>query len=91
VVERRARESSLAEALDAGRRELAAAGVEPEYLEARNPEDLTSVEVLDERPVLIAVAARIGEARLIDNLTVWPKGTPSGDTEHGNANTEAQT
>ena len=91
VVERRAHEGSLADALNAGRRELVAAGVEPEYLEARNPEDLALVEILDERPVLIAVAARIGEARLIDNLTVWPKGTPSGDTEYGNADTEAQT
>ena len=40
--------------------ELAAAGVEPEYLEARDPDDLSKVAELNGRPVLIAVAARVG-------------------------------
>ncbi len=69
-VERRAGESSLEDALEAGRRELAAAGVEPEYLEARDAENLTPVAELDGRPVLIAVAATVGPARLIDNVTI---------------------
>ena len=70
VVEAEAAAGSLAAALDAGRRELAAAGIEPEYLEARDPDDLTPVEVLSDRPVLVAVAARIGDARLIDNVLI---------------------
>jgi len=63
---------SLAPALEAGRRELAAAGIEPEYLEARDAADLTPVAVLGERPVLVAVAARVGAARLIDNVVIEP-------------------
>jgi pantoate--beta-alanine ligase len=63
-----------AETLDAGlaaaRAELAAAAIEPEYLEARDAETLEPVEGLAGRPVLIALAARVGSARLIDNVTV---------------------
>jgi pantoate--beta-alanine ligase len=62
--------ASTAEALAAGRAELAVAGIEPEYLEARDADDLTPVERFDARPVLIAVAARVGRARLIDNLVI---------------------
>jgi pantoate--beta-alanine ligase len=57
-------------ALEAARTELQRAGIEPEYLEARDPEDLTPVESLNGRPVLVAVAARVGGARLIDNLVI---------------------
>jgi pantoate--beta-alanine ligase len=60
-------------ALAAGRRVLAAAGIEPEYLEARYADDLTPAESFNGRPVLVAVAARVGPARLIDNVVV---GTP---------------
>ncbi|HEU5142485.1 MAG TPA: pantoate--beta-alanine ligase [Solirubrobacterales bacterium] len=70
TVEREARAGTLAAALEAGRSELAAAGIEPEYLEARDPEDLTPVERLEGRPVLVAVAARVGDARLIDNVLI---------------------
>jgi pantoate--beta-alanine ligase len=70
AVEREAQSESLPAALEAGRSELAAAGLEPEYLEARDPEDLTPVERLNGRPVLIAVAARVGDARLIDNVLI---------------------
>lgn len=70
AVEREAGAGSLAAALEAGRRELAAAGIEPEYLEACDPEDLTPVERLEGRPVLVAVAARVGDARLIDNVLI---------------------
>jgi pantoate--beta-alanine ligase len=62
----------LAAALDAARGVLGNAGVEPEYLEARDAEDLTPVVELAGRPVLIAVAARLGGARLIDNVVVKP-------------------
>jgi pantoate--beta-alanine ligase len=58
--------------LKAAHRELAAAGIEPEYLEARDAETLASVEELADRPVLVAVAARVGTARLIDNVLIQP-------------------
>jgi pantoate--beta-alanine ligase len=68
AAERRAREDSLAAGIEAARAELAAAGIEPEYLEARDPDDLTPVAELNGSPVLLAVAARVGGARLIDNV-----------------------
>jgi pantoate--beta-alanine ligase len=61
---------SLQGALAAARAELERAGVEPEYLEARDPEDLSPVESFNGRPVLVAVAARVGPARLIDNVVI---------------------
>jgi pantoate--beta-alanine ligase len=63
-------ETSLERILDAARGQLAEAGIEPEYLEARDAEDLTPVAALNGRPVLIAVAARVGPARLIDNTVI---------------------
>ncbi|MGH2950567.1 MAG: pantoate--beta-alanine ligase, partial [Solirubrobacterales bacterium] len=62
--------ASVAEALDAARAELAAAGIEPEYLEARDADDLSPIEAFNGRPVLVAVAAQVGRARLIDNLVI---------------------
>ena len=49
-----------------------AAGIEPEYLEARDAETLHPVAELNGRPVLVAVAARVGGARLIDNVLIQP-------------------
>ena len=66
------RAGSLAAGLDAARRELAAAAIEPEYLEARDAETLEPVDRLADRPVLVAVAARVGAARLIDNVLIQP-------------------
>lgn len=66
------RAGSLSAGLEAARRELAAAGIEPEYLEARDAENLTPVAELQERPVLIAVAAQVGGTRLIDNVLIQP-------------------
>ena len=57
-------------ALAAARAELERAGVEPEYLEARDAEGLTPAKSLNGRPVLVAVAAQVGRARLIDNLVI---------------------
>jgi pantoate--beta-alanine ligase len=57
-------------ALDAARAELERSGIEPEYLEARDAEGLAPAESLNGRPVLVAVAARVGQARLIDNLVI---------------------
>jgi len=52
--------------LDAARDVLSGAGIDPEYLELRSPEDLTELDHLD-GAALLAVAAQIGRARLIDN------------------------
>jgi pantoate--beta-alanine ligase len=52
--------------LAAARAELAAAEVEPEYLELRSADDLSPVERVN-GSTLLAVAARVGDARLIDN------------------------
>jgi pantoate--beta-alanine ligase len=58
-------------ALARAREELEKAGIEPEYLEARDAEDLTPARSLSNgRPVLVAVAARVGKARLIDNTVI---------------------
>jgi pantoate--beta-alanine ligase len=62
--------ASPAEALAVAREELAAAGIEPEYLEARDAETLEPVDGFNGRPVLVAVAARLGKARLIDNVVI---------------------
>jgi len=72
VVERGTHEGSLAAGIEAGRRVLEAAGVEPEYLEARDAESLEPASVLNGAPVLVAVAAQVGAARLIDNVLIRP-------------------
>jgi pantoate--beta-alanine ligase len=75
AAERGAHEESLQAGLDAARRELEAAGIEPEYLEARDAEGLWPVAALNGRTVLVAVAARVGGARLIDNVLIRPMTT----------------
>ena len=52
--------------------DLRNAGIEPEYVEARDAEDLSPVAELNGRPVLVAVAAQVGRARLIDNVVIEP-------------------
>lgn len=51
---------------------LSESGIEAEYLEARDPDSLEPVSELTNRPVLIALAAQVGPARLIDNLIFDP-------------------
>jgi pantoate--beta-alanine ligase len=68
----------LEAALDAARAELRRAGLEPEYLEARDAEDLTPANDLNGRPVLVALAARVGRARLIDNTVIGTEMEVSG-------------
>jgi pantoate--beta-alanine ligase len=64
---------SIEAGLTAARIELAAAAIEPEYLEARDAVTLEPAERLRAgHPVLIAVAAQVGGARLIDNVLVEP-------------------
>ncbi len=52
--------------LAAARAVLDAAGIVPEYLELRHPDDLSEADRVA-GPALLAVAARVGSARLIDN------------------------
>jgi pantoate--beta-alanine ligase len=72
AAERGTHAGSLGMGLEAAHRELDAAGIEPEYLEARDAETLAPVKELSDRPVLVAVAARVGAARLIDNVLIHP-------------------
>jgi pantoate--beta-alanine ligase len=53
--------------LAAARAVLDSAGIQPEYLELRSAEDLSPVERVN-GSTLLAVAARVGRARLIDNV-----------------------
>ncbi|HLM08237.1 MAG TPA: pantoate--beta-alanine ligase [Thermoleophilaceae bacterium] len=59
--------------LAAARAELERAGLDPEYLELRSAGDLSPVERVN-GSALLAVAARVGKARLIDNTIL--KGDP---------------
>jgi pantoate--beta-alanine ligase len=49
-------------------------GVEPEYLALVDPDSFQPITTVDDR-VLVAVAARIGATRLIDNTIVQPAAT----------------
>jgi len=66
-------ERSASAVLRAARAELRESGVEPEYLELRSASDLAPVERVN-GSTLLAVAARVGRARLIDNKVLG--GTP---------------
>ena len=67
-------ERSGAAALAAARDELRRHRIDPDYLAVVDPQTLTAVERI-EGPVLVAVAARVGPARLIDNVLATPDGT----------------
>jgi pantoate--beta-alanine ligase len=67
AIERGERDPSVAEA--AGRAAMAAEGVDPEYLAVVDPETLEGVAEIAGR-LLVVVAARVGPARLIDNLLI---------------------
>ena len=58
--------TDAAAVLAAARAELDRAGIEPEYLELRSASDLSEVDRVS-GATLLAVAARVGKARLIDN------------------------
>jgi pantoate--beta-alanine ligase len=68
-------ETSTDALVEVTRKELRDAGIEPEYVEARSAEDLSPIAELNGRPVLVAVAARVGRARLIDNVLIAPPTT----------------
>ena len=50
-----------------GRAAMAGLGVEPEYLELVTPDTFAPVTNVGDEQVLVAVAARVGDVRLIDN------------------------
>ncbi len=62
-------ETSAEVVLGAARTVLSAAGIQPEYVELRSAEDLRALDRVDEA-ALLAIAARVGSARLIDNRTL---------------------
>ncbi|HEY5261948.1 MAG TPA: pantoate--beta-alanine ligase [Solirubrobacteraceae bacterium] len=64
-------ERSAEELLRVAREAMAAFNLQPEYLALVDPHTLEPVARLDE-PALLAVAARIGDTRLIDNTTLQP-------------------
>jgi pantoate--beta-alanine ligase len=51
--------------------------VEPEYLALVDPDSFSAVQQVNGR-VLVAVAARIGATRLIDNTIIHTAATPDG-------------
>jgi pantoate--beta-alanine ligase len=55
---------------------MAPLGVEPEYLALVDPETFSPVSSID-GDVLVAVAARVGPTRLIDNTLITPNGRPA--------------
>jgi pantoate--beta-alanine ligase len=62
------RGEALASVLDGGRVAIERAGFMLDYLEARNAETLHPIASVEEAPVRLLVAARIGKTRLIDNV-----------------------
>ena len=57
---------------------LREAGVEPEYVAIVDPDTLQDVDALDGEAML-AIAARVGAVRLIDNTTLHPAPAPDAD------------
>lgn len=55
------------------RTELKAVHIQAEYIEVVDYETLLPVNVPFERPVVLAVAAQVGRARLIDNILIMPQ------------------
>jgi len=68
--ERIARGELIAPVIDEGAAAIESAGFVLDYLEARHADSLEPVASLDEGPIRLLVAARLGRTRLIDNLAV---------------------
>jgi pantoate--beta-alanine ligase len=56
--------------LDEGGAAIERAGFVLDYFEARHAETLQPVASLEDGPIRLLVAARIGKTRLIDNIAV---------------------
>jgi pantoate--beta-alanine ligase len=72
-------ERSAEALLDVACAAMLARGVQPEYLELVDPESLLPIRELSQE-ALLAVAARLGETRLIDNAILRPAATREEDT-----------
>ncbi len=57
--------------------QVVATGGEVEYVTLADAQEAESIDMLD-RAAFLAVAARVGDVRLIDNVILWPDG--SSDT-----------
>jgi pantoate--beta-alanine ligase len=75
AAERAATGERSAEALLSAVRE-AIVPIEPEYMALVDPDTLEPIMQLDE-PALLAVAARVGDTRLIDNVILQPVAVPT--------------
>jgi pantoate--beta-alanine ligase len=60
----------LAAAMEAGREAITGAGFQLDYFEARHAQTLAPVTSIEEGPIRILVAAKLGATRLIDNIGV---------------------
>jgi pantoate--beta-alanine ligase len=69
-------ERDMRHAIHEARRILSEAGIDPEYFEAVSADTLDPVAHLDGR-TLVAIAARVGDVRLIDNVIVSPPAAAS--------------
>ena len=69
-------ERDAAAAVARGHAVLAAAGIEPEYLTVADPATLEPLERVADG-ALVLVAARVGPARLIDNVLIEQVATPA--------------
>ena len=67
-------ERDAAAIVSAARAALVESGIEPEYLELVSTETLAPVDRVGDNDVLVAVAARVGPARLIDNIIIHANG-----------------
>jgi pantoate--beta-alanine ligase len=67
-------ERDAAAIVSAARSALVESGIEPEYLELVSTETLAPVDRVGDADVLVAVAARVGPARLIDNIIIRANG-----------------
>jgi pantoate--beta-alanine ligase len=71
--------------VDAAREAMRPFDVEPEYVALVDPQTLEPVEALDGE-ALLALAARVGSVRLIDNTILQPQETPAtGQQSQGEA------
>ncbi len=61
---------SIAEAMAKGRDAIERAGFKVDYLEARHTETLAPIADLNDGPIRLLVAAKLGKTRLIDNIGV---------------------
>ncbi|HLL91655.1 MAG TPA: pantoate--beta-alanine ligase [Solirubrobacteraceae bacterium] len=74
-------ERSAQAILAAAREAMRPCGVEPEYLALVAPDTLEPIDTLDDE-ALLALAARIGETRLIDNAILQPAGADAVAAAH---------